>query len=113
MVSRGQGAGRILSNGVVEAGDEQLRADAIIVATGSEAAIPPIPGLAEAGYWTNREATALTAIPESVVIVGGGAVGVELAQFLARFGASVSLIEGAERLSPREPQQIGEALHQR
>ena len=104
--------GRILSNGVVEAGDEQLRAAAIIVATGSEAAIPPIPGLAEAGYWTNREATALTAIPESVVIIGGGAVGVELAQFLARFGASVSLIEGAERLSPREPQQIGEALHE-
>ena len=99
--------GRILSEGVVEAGDEQLRADAIIVATGSEAAIPPIPGLAEAGYWTNREATALTEIPTSVVIIGGG----ELAQFLARFGAQVSLIDGAERLSPREPQQIGEALH--
>jgi pyruvate/2-oxoglutarate dehydrogenase complex dihydrolipoamide dehydrogenase (E3) component len=103
--------GRILSEGVVEAGDEQLRADAVIVATGSEAAIPPIPGLAEAGYWTNREATALADIPTSVVIIGGGAVGVELAQFLARFGAQVALIEGAERLSPREPEQIGEALH--
>jgi len=103
--------GRILSEGVVEAGNEQLRADAIIVATGSEVAIPPISGLAEAGYWTNREATALTEIPESIVIIGGGAVGVELAQFLARFGAKVSLIEGAERLSPREPRRIGEALH--
>jgi dihydrolipoamide dehydrogenase len=94
---------RILSEGVVEAGGEQLQAAAIIVATGSKAVIPPIPGLAEAGYWTNREATALTDIPGSAVIIGGGAVGVELAQFLARFGASVSLIEGAERLSPREP----------
>ena len=103
--------GRILSQGVVEAGDERLRADAVIVATGSETAIPPIPGLGEVGYWTNREATGLTDIPTSVVIIGGGAVGVELAQFLARFGAQVSLIEGAGRLSPREPHQIGDALH--
>ena len=102
--------GRVIAAGKVMAADEELHADAIIVATGSEAVIPPIPGLAEAGYWTNREATALIDIPASVVIIGGGAVGVELAQFLARFDAHVSVIEGSERLSPREPAQIGDAL---
>lgn len=101
---------QITGAGVVETGDGVLRGEAIIVATGSEALIPPIPGLTDAGYWTNREATALTEIPSSAVIVGGGAVGVELAQFLARFGSRVTVIEGAERLSPREPEAIGAAL---
>ena len=102
--------GRIAGPGVVETSEGTLRADAIVVATGSEALIPPIPGLAESGYWTNRQATALSEIPASVVVIGGGAVGVELAQFLKRFGSSVTVIEGAERLSPREPAGIGDAL---
>ena len=102
--------GRIAGAGVVETAAGTLRADAIVVATGGEALIPPIPGLADAGYWTNRDATALTEIPASAVVIGGGAVGVELAQFLQRFGSRVTVIEGAERLSPREPAAIGEAL---
>jgi len=85
--------GRIAGAGVVETAEGTLRADAIVVATGSEALIPPIPGLADAGYWTNREATALTEIPASAVVIGGGAVGVELAQSLPRFGSSVTVIE--------------------
>jgi dihydrolipoamide dehydrogenase len=72
--------------------------------------VPPIPGLAEAGYWTNREATDLTEIPESAVVVGGGAVGIELAQFLARFGSRVTLVQGAERLAEREAPDIGDYL---
>jgi dihydrolipoamide dehydrogenase len=87
-----------------------LETDAIIVATGAEAVVPPIPGLAEAGYWTNREATDLTEIPESVVVVGGGAVGIELAQFLARFGSRVILVQGPPKLADREAPEIGDAL---
>ena len=57
--------------------------------------IPPIDGLRDSGYWTNREATALTSIPSSAVIVGGGPVGIELGQFLRRFGSDVTLLQGA------------------
>jgi pyruvate/2-oxoglutarate dehydrogenase complex dihydrolipoamide dehydrogenase (E3) component len=102
--------GRIAGPHRVEAGERLLEANAIIVATGSEAVVPPIPGLAEAGYWTNREATDLTEIPESAVVVGGGAVGIELAQFLARFGSRVTLVQGADRLAEREAPEIGDYL---
>ncbi len=102
--------GRIAGPGRIEANGRVLNGDAIVVATGAEAIVPPIPGLAEAGYWTNREATELTEIPESAVVVGGGAVGIELAQFLARFGSRVTLVQGAERLADREAAEIGDAL---
>jgi pyruvate/2-oxoglutarate dehydrogenase complex dihydrolipoamide dehydrogenase (E3) component len=105
-----KGRGRIAGPGRVEADSRVLETDAIIVATGSEAVVPPIPGLAEAGYWTNREATDLTDIPESAVVIGGGAVGIELAQFLARFGSRVTLVQGAERLADREAPEIGDYL---
>jgi dihydrolipoamide dehydrogenase len=101
---------RIAGRGRVEANGRVLEGDAIIVATGAEAIVPPIPGVAESGYWTNREATELTEIPESTVVVGGGAVGIELAQFLARFGSRVTLVQGAERLADREAAEIGDAL---
>ncbi len=105
-----KGTGRIAGPGRVEANGKTLETDAIVVATGAEAVVPPIPGLAEAGYWTNREATDLTEIPASVVVVGGGAVGIELAQLLARFGSRVSLIQGPPTLADREAPGIGEAL---
>jgi pyruvate/2-oxoglutarate dehydrogenase complex dihydrolipoamide dehydrogenase (E3) component len=101
---------RIVGPGRVEADSRVLEGDSIIVATGAEAIVPPIPGLAESGYWTNREATELTEIPESAVVVGGGAVGIELAQFLARFGSQVTLVQGADRLADREAAEIGDAL---
>jgi dihydrolipoamide dehydrogenase len=102
--------GRITGPGRVEANGRVLDGDAIIVATGSEALVPPIPGLAEAGYWTNREATDLTEIPESAVVIGGGAVGIELAQFLARFGSRVTIVDGSDRLAMREDPRIGQRL---
>jgi dihydrolipoamide dehydrogenase len=102
--------GRIAGPQRVDVGARTLDAEAIVIATGSEAVVPPIPGLAEAGYWTNREATDLTEIPESSVVVGGGAVGIELAQFLARFGSRVTLVQGAERLAEREAPDIGDYL---
>jgi dihydrolipoamide dehydrogenase len=99
-----EGPGRVAVNGLV------LTTDAIVVATGAEAVVPPIPGLAEAGFWTNREATDLTEIPASAVVVGGGAVGIELAQFMARFGTRVTLVQGPARLADREAPEIGDAL---
>src|SRR5205807_7285352 len=102
--------GEIAGPGRVSVDGRMLEADAIVVATGADAVIPPIPGLAEAGYWTNREVTALTEIPESVVFVGGGVVAVELSQFLARFGARVSIVQGPPRLADREDPRIGELL---
>jgi len=103
-------AGRIAGPGRVETYSHALAADAIVVATGADSVIPPIPGLADSGYWTNREATALTEIPESVVFIGGGVVSVELSQFLARFGCRCTIVQGPPRLADREDPQIGELL---
>jgi dihydrolipoamide dehydrogenase len=98
--------GKLAGRGRVETDDRTLEADAIVVATGAEAVIPPIPGLAEAGYWTNREVTATQAIPESVVFIGGGVVAVELSQFLARFGARVTIVQGPSRVAEREDPHV-------
>jgi pyruvate/2-oxoglutarate dehydrogenase complex dihydrolipoamide dehydrogenase (E3) component len=103
-------AGRIAGPGVVEADGQLVAAEAIIVATGAEAVVPPIPGLIDAGFWTNREATSLTEIPESAVFIGGGVVSVELSQFLARFGSRVTIVQGPPRLADREAPRIGEML---
>jgi pyruvate/2-oxoglutarate dehydrogenase complex dihydrolipoamide dehydrogenase (E3) component len=102
--------GRIVAPGRVDANGRVLEASAIVVATGAEAVVPPIPGLKEAGFWTNREATALTEIPSSAVFIGGGFVAVELGQFLARFGSRVTIAQGPPRLASREEPQIGELL---
>jgi dihydrolipoamide dehydrogenase len=109
-VSVFKGTGKLAGRGRVDVDGETLETDAVIVATGSEAVVPPIPGLAEAGFWTNRDATDLTEIPQSTVVIGGGAVGIELAQFLARFGSRVTIVQGAERLAEREEPRIGELL---
>jgi pyruvate/2-oxoglutarate dehydrogenase complex dihydrolipoamide dehydrogenase (E3) component len=90
------GPGRIRVNG------RALEAKDVIVATGSEPVIPPLEGLEESGYWTNREASSLHEIPESVVVLGGGPVGVELGQFLSRYGCEVTLVHKPDRLVNRE-----------
>ena len=95
-------------------GEELEARRAVVLATGSGAAMPPIPGLAEAAAWTNREATTAKAVPDSLVILGGGVVGVELAQAWQSLGAQVVLIEGERRLLPREEtfacEQVTDAL---
>jgi dihydrolipoamide dehydrogenase len=87
---------------------------AVVLATGSSAAIPPIPGLRECEPWTNREVTTAHAIPASLLILGGGVVGVEMACAYASLGASVTLVEGSERLiaheEPFASEQVREAL---
>jgi len=73
--------------------------------------IPPVPGLRELdGFWTNREATALTEVPRRLLVLGGGPVGVEMAQAVRRMGASVALVEGMDHVLPREPKPLGDAL---
>ena len=103
-----KGPGRLVGSQRVEAGGRTLEAESIILATGAEPVIPPLPGLAEAGYWTNREATGLDEIPASAVFIGGGVVAVELSQFLARFGCRVTIV--GPDLAGREDPRIGELL---
>ncbi|GAB3394220.1 dihydrolipoyl dehydrogenase family protein [Amycolatopsis echigonensis] len=83
---------------------------AIVLNPGTEPAIPPIRGLADTPYWTNREAIAVTEAPESLIVLGGGAVGLELAQAFARFGTHVTVVEAAPRLAPMEEPEAGELL---
>jgi pyruvate/2-oxoglutarate dehydrogenase complex dihydrolipoamide dehydrogenase (E3) component len=91
-------------------GDTLTAARAVIVATGSGAAMPPIPGLSEAKPWNNREATIARHPPASLVILGGGVVGVELAYAWASLGTGVSLVEAVPRLLPREEPFAGEQV---
>jgi dihydrolipoamide dehydrogenase len=105
-----KGAGQLAGPGRLEVGGDTYTADHVLISTGSDPVIPPIEGLTEAGYWTNREATALQEIPRSVVIVGGGPVGIELAQFLHRFGSRVAVVQGGPRLVPREDERVCELL---
>jgi pyruvate/2-oxoglutarate dehydrogenase complex dihydrolipoamide dehydrogenase (E3) component len=104
-----RGAARIEGPGRIVAGDEQIETERIVLATGSDPVIPPVDGLKDVDYWTNREGTGLTAVPESIVVLGGGPVGVELAQALSRFGSKVSIVEG-NRLLAREGREAGDAI---
>jgi dihydrolipoamide dehydrogenase len=103
-------AGRLAGPGRVEAGDRVLEADNIVVATGSDTKRPPIDGLDEVDAWTNREATTLKQLPASALIVGGGPVGVELAQMLARFGCRVTVVQSRGRPLDREDPRPGELV---
>ena len=105
-----KGAGELDGPGRVRVGDQDFEADRILISTGSDPVIPPIEGLREAGYWTNREATALHEIPTSAVVIGGGPVGIELAQFLRRFGSDIALVQGSERLAEREDERVSQLL---
>jgi pyruvate/2-oxoglutarate dehydrogenase complex dihydrolipoamide dehydrogenase (E3) component len=90
----------------VRAGDREYEASrGLVIATGTIPAVPPIDGLAGTPYWTNREAIEADTLPTSLVVLGGGAIGMELAQVFARFGSTVTVVEGAaEVLSMEEPE---------
>ena len=81
-----------------------------MIATGSTAAMPPIPGLAESRPWTNREATTSRTVPPRLLVLGGGVVGVEMAQAYASLGSAVTLVEGGPRVLAREEPFAGEAI---
>ena len=106
-----RGTGRLAGPGVVEVDGVRHTADNIILANGADPVTPPVPGLRELdGIWTNREATSMKAIPRRLLILGGGPVGVEMAQVVRRFGGEVVVIDMAEHLLAREPAPLGEAL---
>ncbi len=106
-----RGSGRLAGVGVVEVGGERHTAEHVVIACGAEPIIPPIPGLRELdGIWTNREATGMKAVPRRLLTLGGGPVGVELAQAVRRLGGEAVLVEGAEHVLAREPAPLGEAL---
>jgi pyruvate/2-oxoglutarate dehydrogenase complex dihydrolipoamide dehydrogenase (E3) component len=106
-----RGTGKLAGPGVVEVGGARHTARHVVVATGSDPVVPPVPGLRELeGVWTNREMTGLKAIPRRLLILGGGPVGVEMAQAVRRLGGDVALVEAAGHVLAREPAPLGEAL---
>jgi pyruvate/2-oxoglutarate dehydrogenase complex dihydrolipoamide dehydrogenase (E3) component len=113
-----RGHGRLDGERRVLVGEELLRAEqAVVVAVGTGALLPPIPGLREARPWTNREATTASEVPEALLVLGGGVVGVELAQAWASLGSRVTLLELFERVLVREEpfasEEVAESLRAR
>ncbi|GIF09714.1 dihydrolipoyl dehydrogenase family protein [Actinoplanes siamensis] len=110
-----RGTARITGPGRVRVGDQEFQAGrGVVVATGTVAVIPPVEGLAGTPYWTNRDAVEAATLPRSLLVLGGGAIGCELAQAYARFGVEVTVIEGSPRLlameEPESSQVAGAAL---
>jgi pyruvate/2-oxoglutarate dehydrogenase complex dihydrolipoamide dehydrogenase (E3) component len=106
-----RGTGRLAGPGTVEVDGVAHTARHVVVATGSDSVIPPVPGLRELpGVWTNREVTGMKAVPRRLLILGGGPVGAEMAQAVHRLGGEVILVEGARHVLAREPGPLGDAL---
>ena len=106
-----RGTGRLAGPGAVEVGGTRYTARHVVVATGADAVIPPVPGLRDLdGIWTNREVTGMKAVPRRLLILGGGAVGAEMAQAVRRLGGEVAVVEGKSHVLAREPAPLGEAL---
>jgi pyruvate/2-oxoglutarate dehydrogenase complex dihydrolipoamide dehydrogenase (E3) component len=94
----------------LDTGDRLQARRAVVIATGTRPAVPPIPGLDRVTHWTNREAVLAEELPASLAVIGGGAVGVELAQAFARFGVRVTVYQAMERLVHLEEPEVGEIL---
>jgi dihydrolipoamide dehydrogenase len=106
-----RGSGRLAGPGVVEVDGVRHTADHVVLANGADPVVPPVPGLRELeGVWTNREVTSMKAIPRHLLILGGGPVGVEMAQVVRRFGGEATIIDMSEYVLGREPAPLGEAL---
>lgn len=106
-----RGNGRLAGTGVVEVDGVRHTAEHVVVATGAEPFVPPIPGLEGLdGVWGTREATSMSEVPRRLLALGGGSAGVEIAQIVRRLGGEAVIVEGADRLLPREPAPLGQAL---
>ncbi len=106
-----RGVGRLAGPGVVEVDGTRHTAEHVVVATGSDPVVPPVPGLDGLdGVWGTREGTGMKAVPRRLIVLGGGSAGVEIAQVVRRLGGEAVLVEGADRVIPREPAPLGEAL---
>ena len=108
-----RGRGRLNGPGRVEVGDTTyVAAKGVVINTGTEPAAPPIDGLADTPYWTNRDAVRLTELPGSLVVLGGGAIGCEFAQTFARFGVRVTVVEAMDRLVAVDEPEASEVLEE-
>jgi pyruvate/2-oxoglutarate dehydrogenase complex dihydrolipoamide dehydrogenase (E3) component len=106
-----RGNGRLTGPKTVAVGDRTFVARrGVVVATGSRPAVPPIPGLAKVDHWTTHDVIAAETLPESLIVLGGGAVGCELGQLLTRFGVDVTIVEAGERLLPAEEPEASQVV---
>ncbi len=106
-----RGRGRLVARDGIDVDGEHYQATrALVIATGTTAVVPPIPGLAGSPYWTHREAIEAEELPRSIVVLGGGAIGAELAQVYARFGVDVTIVEALPRLLRLEEPEAGDLL---
>jgi dihydrolipoamide dehydrogenase len=106
-----RGTGRLAGPGVVDVDGTRHTAEHVVLATGADPFVPPVPGLRELeGIWTNREVTGMRQVPRRMLVLGGGPVGVEMAQAVCRLGGEVALVEMGTHVLPREPAPLGTAL---
>ena len=106
-----RGWGRLAGARRVTVADREFEAArAVVVNAGTQPWAPPIPGLSEVSYWTNREAIEAAEVPSSLLVLGGGAIGVELGQAFARFGSEVTIVEAGAHLLPLEEPESGRLL---
>lgn len=106
------GEGKFVASDALEVGGERLEFRRAVIATGGRAFVPPIPGLREAGFLTNENIFSLTDRPASLVVIGGGPIGCELAQSFARFGTRVVVVDMAEQILPREDPDAAKVVHE-
>lgn len=104
------GQARFVSPHEIAAGDQTLRAERVIIATGSQAVVPEVAGLRDAGFITSKEAIWLDELPRRLAIVGGGPIGVEFAQMFRRFGVEVTLLEQGPTLLPKDDRELADRL---
>lgn len=106
-----RGHGRLAGTGAVDVSGTRYTAHHVVLATGADPIMPPVPGLELLeGIWTNREVTSMKEVPRRLLVLGGGAVGVEMAQAVGRLGGEVVIVEHAAHVLPREPAALGNAL---
>ncbi|MFP4508522.1 MAG: dihydrolipoyl dehydrogenase family protein [Spirochaetaceae bacterium] len=105
--------GRFRSPHEVSIGETVLSAPKIVISTGSRAAVPPVPGLADTPFLTNRDVFSLRSLPESMTVLGGGPIGIELSQAFAHLGCSVTIVEMAPRILPRDDEELASIIAHR
>lgn len=105
-----RGRGRVLERGLLEVNGERIEAGALVIATGSVASVPTVKGIDQVDYWLSDRLLSTTDLPESVIVLGGGPVGCELAQLLARYGCRTCLVEVTARLLAREEPELSEEV---